>query len=58
MKAYCAFVAEAFFNKLSEAPIYYGNEWQETLWSLNVKILAFLVIWAGKNNLENTDLIK
>lgn len=35
MKAYRAFVAEAFFNKLSEAPVSHGNEWQETLWSLN-----------------------
>lgn len=35
MKAYYAFIAEAFFNKLSEAPIYHGNEWQETLLSLN-----------------------
>lgn len=48
MKAYYAFVAEAFANKLGEAPIYHGNEWQETLWSLNFRILAFLVIWYGK----------
>lgn len=50
IKAYCAFVAEAFFNKLSKAPIYHGNEWQETLWSLNFKFWAFLIIRAGKKN--------